>query len=141
MPLKMVIRWLHCMLTTILLVIVIGFVILNTGGDSRADDKLVSSQQISDSAWLYVTEYSGGGATVANIYRYYLSGKLEGNISASLAKQVYFMEADGSAARVSAQDNTFHIQYSGRVFSFSNSVVYEANGKTFLPHINFQVSN
>lgn len=135
------IQRLHRILTAILLVTVIGFAILNTGGDSRADDNLVSSQQISDSAWLYVTEYSGGGATVANIYRYYLSGKREGNIPASLAKQVYFMEAAGSAARVSAQDNTFHIQYSGRVFSFSNSVVYEANGKTFFPHINFQASN
>ena len=141
MPLKTAIKWFHYALTLILLIIVIGFVMLNAGGDNRADDKLVSSQQISDNTWLYVTEYSGGGATVADSYRYYLSGKLEGNITASLAKQVPFLVAAGSAANVSAEGNTINIKYSGRVFSFSNSIVYEANGDATLPHINFQATN
>ena len=141
MPLKTVIKWFHYALTLILLIIVIGFVMLNAGGDNRADDKLVSSQKINDSTWLYVTEYSGGGATVADSYRYYLSAKLEGNITASLAKQVPFLVAAGSAANVSADGNTINIRYSGRVFSFSNSIVYEANGDATLPHINFQATN
>lgn len=105
MPLKTAIKWFHRALTTILLIIVIGFVMLN----------------------------SGGGATVADSYRYYLSGKLEGNVSASLAKQVPFLVAVGSAANVSAEGDTINIKYSGKVFSFSNSVVYEANGDTHLP--------
>lgn len=141
MPLKTAIKWFHRALTGILLIIVIGFVMLNSGGDSSAEGNLVSSQQISDSTWLYVTEYSGGGATVADSYRYYLSGKLEGNVSASLAKQVPFLVAAGSAASVSAEGDTINIKYSGKVFSFSNSVVYEVNGDTHLPHINFQVNN
>lgn len=49
MPLKTVIKWFHYALTLILLIIVIGFVMLNAGGDNRADDKLVSSQKINDS--------------------------------------------------------------------------------------------
>ncbi|HGM6860427.1 TPA: hypothetical protein ACKQDZ_001748 [Serratia rubidaea] len=141
MPLKTVIKWFHYSLTAVLLIVVIGFVMLNADGDELAGTRLVSSQQLSDSTWLYVTEYSGGGATVANSYRYYLSGKLEGNVNASLAKQVPFLVAAGSAANVSAEGDTINIKYSGRVFSFSNSVVYEGNGETQMPHLRFEVSN
>lgn len=141
MPLKTGIKWFHYALTTVLLIVVIGFVMLNTDEDERADTRLVSSQQLSDSTWLYVTEYSGGGATVANSYHYYLSGKLEGNVSASLAKQVPFLVAAGSAANVSADGGTINIKYSGRVFSFSNSVVYEGNGETQMPHLRFEANN
>lgn len=141
MPLKTVIKWFHYSLTAVLLIVVIGFVILNADGDELAGTRLVSSQQLSDSTWLYVTEYSGGGATVANSYRYYLSGKLEGNVNASLAKQVPFLVAAGSAANVSTDGDTINIKYSGRVFSFSNSVVYEGNGETQMPHLRFEVNN
>ncbi|AVJ16076.1 hypothetical protein CLM71_02445 [Serratia sp. MYb239] len=141
MPLKTVIKWFHYSLTAVLLIVVIGFVILNADGDKMTGTRLVSSQQLSDSTWLYVTEYSGGGATVANSYRYYLSGKLEGNVNASLAKQVPFLVAAGSAANVSADGDIINIKYSGRVFSFSNSVVYEVNGKTQMPNLRFEVSN
>ncbi|MBH1929828.1 hypothetical protein [Serratia rubidaea] len=141
MPLKTVIKWFHYALTAVLLIVVIGFVMLNADGDELAGTRLVSSQQLSDSTWLYVTEYSGGGATVANSYRYYLSGKLEGNVNASLVKQVPFLVAAGSAANVSAEGDTINIKYSGRVFSFSNSVVYEGNGETQMPHIRFEANN
>lgn len=141
MPLKTVIKWFHYSLTAVLLIVVIGFVMLNADGDELAGTRLVSTQQLSDSTWLYVTEYSGGGATVANSYRYYLSGKLEGNVSVRLAKQVPFLVAAGSAANVSAEGDTINIKYSGRVFSFSNSVVYEGNGKTQMLHLRFEVSN
>jgi len=69
MPLKTAIKWFHRALTAILLIIVMGFVMFNSGGNNRAKDKLVSAQQISDSTWLYVTEDSAGGATVADSYR------------------------------------------------------------------------
>lgn len=141
MPWKTVIKWFHYALTAVLLIVVIGFVMFNADGDELAGTRLVSSQQLSDSTWLYVTEYSGGGATVANSYRYYLSGKLEENVSASLAKQVPFLVAAGSAANVSADGDTINIKYSGRVFSFSNSVVYEGSGKTQMPHLRFEANN
>lgn len=141
MPLKTVIKWFHYALTAVLLIVVIGFVMLNADGDEQAGTRLVSTQQLSDSTWLYVTEYSGGGATVANSYRYYLSGKLEGDVNASLAKQVPFLVAAGSAANVSAEGDTINIKYSGRVFSFSNSVAYGGNGETHMPHLRFEVSN
>lgn len=48
-----------------MLSVVIGFVVLNADGDELAETRLVSSSQLSDSTWLYVTEYSGGGATAA----------------------------------------------------------------------------
>ncbi|VEA71553.1 Uncharacterised protein [Serratia rubidaea] len=119
----------HYSLTAVLLIVVIGFVMFNADGDELAGTRLVSSKQLSDSTWLYITEYSGSGATVANSYRYYLSGKLEGDVSVSLAKQVPFLVAAGSAANISTEGDTINIKYSGRVFSFSNSVVYEGMGK------------
>ncbi|VEI62281.1 hypothetical protein [Serratia rubidaea] len=140
MPWKTVIKWFHYALTAVLLSVVIGFVMLNADGDEPAGTRLVSTQQLSDSTWLYVTEYSGGGATVANSYRYYLSGKLKGNVNASLTKQVPFLVAAGSAANVSADGDTISIKYSGRVFSFSNSVVYEGNGETQMPHLRFEAN-
>lgn len=70
------IKWLHGALTAILLLVVIGFIALNSS-DDRAEEHLISSRQLNDNTWLYVTGYRGGGATVANTYRYYLSGKVE----------------------------------------------------------------
>ena len=92
---KTVIKRLHGALTAILLLIVISFIALNSS-DERSEERLISSRQLNENTWLYVTGYSGGGATVANSYRYYLSGKIKGDIGASLAKQVPFLIAAGS---------------------------------------------
>ncbi len=43
--------------------------------------------------------FSGGGATVADSYRYYLTSKIEGNAAAELAKQIPFLIAAGSGAK------------------------------------------
>lgn len=43
MPLKTVIKWFHYALTTVLLSVVIGFVMLNADGDELAETRLVSS--------------------------------------------------------------------------------------------------
>ena len=91
--------------------------------------------------WLYVTGSSSGGATVADSYRYYLTGKIEGNAAAELAKQIPFLIAAGSGANVSVEREVINISYSGRVFSFSNSIVYEYKGETFRPQVSFQARN
>ncbi|WP_410517064.1 hypothetical protein QNH99_18990 [Pantoea allii] len=115
----------------------IAFFALNSAENDHSKDKLISSQQLNEHTWLYVT---GGGATVADSYRYYLAGKIQSDISANLAKQVPFLVATGSSAAVSVEGDTISIQYSGRVYSFSNSVVYEYQGKTFRPHLDFQAT-
>lgn len=141
MPLKTSIKWIHRAVTVILLVVVIGFIMLNSGNDERAADKLVSSQQLNDHTWLYVTGYTGGGATVAGSYRFYLAGKIDGDEAASLSRMVPFLVAGGSGANVSASGDTISVKYGGKVISFSNSVVYEYNGTTYQPHISFQATN
>lgn len=141
MHLKTVIKWTHTLVTLILAVVVAGLLYLNSGGDSRENDKLISSSQIDKNTWLYITEYGSGGATVPYLYRYYLAGKLEGNVSGQLARSVAFMEAGGSAAQVSAEGDTITISYGGKVYAFSNSVVYESHGETLQPHINFHARN
>jgi len=141
MPLKTVIKWLHRVLTVVLLVTVVAFFALNSGENDHSKDKLISSQQLDATTWLYVTGDTGGGATVADSYRYYLSGKIQSDISANLAKQVPFLVATGSSAAVSVEGDAISIKYSGRVYSFSNSIVYEYQGKTFRPHLDFQATN
>lgn len=134
------IKWLHGALTAILLLVVIGFIALNSS-DDRAEEHLISSRQLNDNTWLYVTGYRGGGATVANTYRYYLSGKVEGDSGASLAKHVPFLVAAGSGANVTMDGEVIDIKYGGRVFSFSNAIIYEYRGETFRPRLNFQARN
>ncbi|MDJ0039566.1 hypothetical protein [Pantoea allii] len=141
MPLKTVIKWLHRLLTVVLLITVAAFFALNYGDNDHSKDKLISSQQLDGHTWLYVTGETGGGATVADTYRYYLAGKIQSNISANLAKQVPFLVAKGSSAAVSVEGDTISIKYSGRVYSFSNSIAYEYQGQTFRPHLDFQATD
>jgi len=52
----------------------------------------------------------GGGATVDDSYRYYLTGKLQSDISANLARQVPFLVATGSGATINAEGETISIR-------------------------------
>ena len=141
MRLRTAIKWLHGLLTTILLMMVIGFMTSTPGSEQRSEDKVITSQQLDSHTWLYVTGFSGGGATVADSYRYYLTGKIEGDAAAELAKQIPFLIAAGRGANVSVEGEVINISYSGRVFSFSNSIVYEYKGETFRPQVSFQARN
>ena len=141
MPSKTFIKWLHRVLTVVLLVAVVAFFALNSGDNDHSKDKLISSQQLDGHTWLYVTGETRGGATVAYSYRYYLAGKIQSDISANLAKQLPFLVATGSSAAVSVEGDTISIKYSGRVYSFSNSIAYEYQGQTFRPHLDFQATD
>ena len=141
MPSKTFIKWLHRVLTVVLLVAVVAFFALNSGDNDHSKDKLISSQQLDGHTWLYVTGETRGGATVADSYRYYLAGKIQSDISANLAKQLPFLVATGSSAAVSVEGDTISIKYSGRVYSFGNSIVYEYQGQTFRPYLDFQATD
>ena len=71
-----VIKKLHCMLTAVLLLIVAGFSLLYYFSRDAPDDELFVQRKITDSVYLYITRYKGGGATVSEVYRYYLDGRL-----------------------------------------------------------------
>ncbi|WP_273865384.1 hypothetical protein [Serratia ureilytica] len=55
MQLGMVTKWAHRLLTTVLLVIVVGFAGYWYATRDTYDDKLYSKKQLTDEIWLYVT--------------------------------------------------------------------------------------
>ncbi|GLR10902.1 hypothetical protein COO59_16480 [Mixta theicola] len=138
MRLKTVISHLHIIVTLVLLVTVVGGIWLKLTDTDRADDKLIGVRQLDKQTWLYITEYDGGGATVPYIYRYYLAGKLEGNVSQQLADIAPFMRAATANAKINADDVIINVKYQGRVYAFNNLVPYRYQEKTIFPRIHFE---
>lgn len=79
-----VIKRLHCLLTTILLLVVCGFLTYQYSFNAPSHDSFVSKQKLSDSVTLYITKYDDGGATVSDFYRFYLDKDNSGNIMKAL---------------------------------------------------------
>ncbi|WP_343554148.1 hypothetical protein [Pantoea sp.] len=119
-----VIKILHCVITLFLLIIVIFLIIKPE--DFRDKSVLKRSQKINSSNWLYMTEYSAGGATVPIIYRYYLTSEVSGNdkqIVEKLNTLEPLIEGAGSVRSLNISDNgkvTF--SWSGKVFSVSSKI-------------------
>jgi hypothetical protein len=59
-------------------------------------DSFVSKQKLSDSVTLYITKYDDGGATVSDVYRFYLDKDNSGNIMKALEDRSPFLEANTS---------------------------------------------
>ena len=79
-----VIKRLHCLLTTILLLVVCGFLKYQYSFNAPSHDSFVSKQKLSDTVTLYITKYDDGGATVSDVYRFYLDKDNSGNIIKAL---------------------------------------------------------
>lgn len=126
MPFRMVISWLHRLVTLVLLFVVVGFAWLNHQPDSRRYDELQRVYHVSDSVWLYMTVNHGGGATVPTIYRYYLSNKLEGknaDILRQLSTKSPVVEGTGTITNASLVKNgAVSISYSGKVISIQDTI-------------------
>lgn len=125
MPFKTAIKWGHRAVTLILLVLVVGYLLLNDQPNTRANDDLQRAYQLSDHQWLYMTMSRDGGATVPTVYRYYLSGQLRGThaeIVRQLSEVTPVIEGTGSVseARVD-QDGYIEMTYSGKVISLNGS--------------------
>lgn len=129
-----VIKWLHRITTATLLVLVAGFLLYQWMINSHNDDSLFSKKQISASMTLYVTRYEGGGATVSEVYRYYLDNP-EQTID-ELNKSEPFLVTDNAAAVVSGYGNTVNITLTGKIYSFSNSTLFYAGDSAVMPIIN-----
>jgi hypothetical protein len=126
------------MLTAILLLLVSGYAIYQYFFNTRSDDVFVSKQKLSDNVWLYITKYDEGNATVANIYRFYLdkdNGKTD--VIEALKKRMPFLETNTSAVvTASAYGNTVNIKVTGKVYNFTNSDLFYADGIAIIPVIN-----
>lgn len=126
MPFRTAIKWIHRLVTVVLLVLVAGFLWLNNPNDARDHDELQRAYKLSDSVWLYITVNNQGGATVPTFYRYYLSQKLpgeDGDIIRQLAAQSPVLEGTGSITEAHVEKNGLvSIAYSGNVFSVREDV-------------------
>ena len=88
---------------------------------------------MTENVTLYVTQY-GGGATVPDIYRYYLDDKNQ--TIAHLRKSEPFLVSDNGSATISGYGNTVNVKLSGRIYSFSNLTMFYAQENLIIPVIN-----
>ncbi|MEM6049222.1 hypothetical protein AAH450_01400 [Erwinia sp. P7711] len=97
----------------------------------------MSKQKLSDSVWLYVTKYDEGNATVSDIYRFYLD-KDEGNsdVIEALKKRSPFLETNTNSVIATAYGNTINVKVSGKIYNFTNSDLFYADGIAVIPVIN-----
>ena len=131
-----VIKRLHYLLTTILLIIVCGFLTYQYYFNAPPHDSFVSKQKLSDTVTLYITKYDDGGVTVSDVYRFYLDKDNSGNIIKALKDRSPFLEANTRNVTASAYGNTVNIKITGKVYSFTNSDLFYADGVAIMPVIN-----
>lgn len=131
------IKLLHRILTLTLLAIVVGYLAYQKYYYAAPDDDLYSTRQLSEKIWLYTTKYKGGGATVSDVYRYYLDGNLGNRPLKHLAERSPFLIADVGDARVTGQGNLVEVSVNGRVYSFTNSAAFYVGDEAVMPVINF----
>jgi hypothetical protein len=117
------IKWLHRLLTAILLIVVIGFAWMNHSSPNPIHP-LKRTYQVGHNTWLYMTEQNSGGATVPAAWRYYLSGQLsgdDGDIARQLSSATPIIVGSGTITDIQIDDkNVISVTYSGKVLSISD---------------------
>ncbi|PLR34866.1 hypothetical protein CYR32_11855 [Chimaeribacter coloradensis] len=129
------IKRLHMALTGILLVLVAGYALYQFVFNGAPDDALYAQQRITESTFLYVTKYQGGGATVSEVYRYYLDSDLPGDPMTHLKERAPFLVTDVGNAKVSGYGDHINVVLTGRVYAFTNSSLFYAGGAAVMPVI------
>ncbi|PKE31050.1 hypothetical protein CWS43_10255 [Rahnella sp. AA] len=132
---NMVIKWVHRIVTVVLLLLVASYVAYQHYTGPPYDDALFKSQQLNENTWVYVTKYQGGGATVSEVYRYYLSGNITGDPIKILGAMAPFLTSDSGAASVTKIGRLVTVRITGRIFDFTNSVLYTSDGTEYIPSI------
>lgn len=134
---RSVIKTLHVMLTAVLLLLVSGYAAYHYFFNTPPHDIFVSKQKLSDSVWLYVMKYDEGNATVSDIYRFYLD-KDEGNadVMEILKERSPFLETNTNSVTATAYGNTVNVKVTGKIYSFTNSDLFYADGVAVIPVIN-----
>ena len=140
MPANTAIKYLHRLTTVILALLVAGFLLYQHFINRPPDDSLAYKKQISENMWLYVTKYDGGGATVSEVYRYYLDGSLPGDVLPHLAERQPFMVTDVGNAAVTGYGSIVNVRVTGRVYSFTNSDLFYNSDTAIMPVINLDAN-
>lgn len=139
---RMVIKWLHRLLTIALALMVGGFLFYQFYINGQPDDSLAFKKQVSGNVWLYITKYSGGGATVSDVYRYYLDGPIadDAQVMNIISGRQPFLVTDTDNAAVTGYASTVNVKLTGRVYSYTNSDVFYVDGVAILPVINININ-
>ncbi len=141
MPSSTAIKWLHRLLTLALFLVVLVYALVQQYSGPPYDDELILSKQLNSSSWLYITKYKDGGATVSDVYRYYLAGKLSASPLKELGKIAPFLTAERGDAVVSKIGNLLSVNVTGKVYDFTNSVFYYSDGVAYTPTVDFTARN
>lgn len=120
---KMVIKWVHRILTVFLLIIVIIGCLIWRSNTAPYNDSLYSKKELSNGIWLYITKYNNPGATDTDVYRYYLNKKLDSPLPI-LQETAPFLTVDTNEATVSSIGQHVMVKLTGKVYSFSNSAFF-----------------
>ncbi|NIF58914.1 hypothetical protein F3J27_09265 [Enterobacter sp. Ap-916] len=119
------IKWLHRLLTAVLLMVVIGYAWMNFS-PSNPIHPLKRTYQVNHNTWLYMTEQSSGGTTVPVAWRYYLSNQLSGDdsdLARQLSTAIPIVVGYGTITDIQVDDkNVISVTYSGKVLSLSDDV-------------------
>lgn len=135
-----VIKALHRTLTLVLLLLVICFVIYQYSLSKPYNDRLYASKQLNGNTWLYITQYQGGNATVSDVFRYYLSGEYSEVPLKDVGDMKPFLTADTGTANVTKIGRLVTVRIKGKVYHFTNSVMYLSKGTAVFPLIELYAS-
>ncbi|MEC5318686.1 hypothetical protein VSX61_06985 [Brenneria populi subsp. brevivirga] len=129
------IKWAHRLLTAVLLATVVVFCVIQYISSGPYNDRLYSKKPLTDSIWLYVTQYQGAGATDSDVYRYYLYHRIDGDPVETLSDSAPFLTADRGDASVSGVGNRITVSLTGKIYSFSNSAFFYDEKIAVMPTI------
>jgi len=104
------------------------------------DDRLYASKQLNENTWLYVTHYQGGNATVSDVFRYYLSGELSGDPLKAVGEMKPFLMAETGTAVVTKIGRLVTVHVKGKIYNFTNSVMYTSKDTAVFPVIELYAS-
>ncbi len=90
--------------------------------------------------WLYITQYQGGNATVSDVFRYYLSGELSGDPLKAVGEMKPFLTADTGTAVVTKIGRLVTVHVKGKIYNFTNSVMYTSKDTAVFPVIELYAS-
>ncbi|MFG0645376.1 hypothetical protein [Leclercia adecarboxylata] len=135
-----VIKTLHRTLTLVLLLLVVCFAIYQYMLGKPYDDRLYASKQLNENTWLYVTHYQGGNATVSDVFRYYLSGELSGDPLKAVGEMKPFLMAETGTAVVTKIGRLVTVHVKGKIYNFTNSVMYTSKDTAVFPVIELYAS-
>lgn len=135
-----VIKYGHRTLTLVLLLLVVCFAFYHYSQSNAYDDRLYASKQLNENTWLYITQYQGGNATVSDVFRYYLSGEYSEDPLKVVKEMKPFLTADTGTATVTKIGRLLTVRVKGKVYNFTNSVMYLSKGNAVFPVIELYAS-